>query len=66
MISEIDIRDWVKEGPLPKMEEKKETKEGWKCPVCKTVWAPDVKSCPKCEVKESQNQSGPQLLLENE
>lgn len=46
------------------MEETKKEKTGWKCPICKTVWVPDIKSCPKCEVKEETNSSGPKLLLE--
>lgn len=38
--------------------------KGWQCPICKTVWSPENKSCPKCEVKEGNKESVGQLLLE--
>jgi uncharacterized OB-fold protein len=30
-------------------------KEGWKCPVCKKVFAPTQKMCKKCSKVESTN-----------
>ena len=36
------------------MDEIKEPPKGWVCPTCSTVWSPEVKSCPKCTVKEDQ------------
>ena len=37
--------------------------QGWSCPVCKTVHAPDIKSCKKCTQTE-QTETTQQLLQE--
>ncbi len=34
------------------MEDKE--KNGWVCPNCKTVWAPHVKTCEPCTIKEAE------------
>ncbi len=44
-----------------------EQKEGWICPVCKTVKAPDQKKCKPCSKalkQESDQQDSKQLLME--
>ena len=33
-------------------------KEGWKCPVCKKIFAPTQKMCKKCSKVESTNNPG--------
>lgn len=40
-------------------------KEGWICPVCKTVKAPALKSCKKCskQLKQEQGEKPTEQLL---
>lgn len=45
------------------MEIKVNHKEGWVCPVCKKVNAPDVKQCP-CVKVEDTDQDNRKLLNE--
>lgn len=37
---------------------------GWQCPICKMVYAPNVKKCKKCQKDEQTVDSGKQLLTE--
>lgn len=42
---------------------------GWECPVCHSVWSPEVKKCPKCspvEQNEEKKEQQLELLLEVE
>jgi len=33
-------------------------RQGWTCPICGTVYSPDVKECPKCRKQEVIINSG--------
>jgi len=33
-------------------------RQGWTCPICGTVYSPDVKECPKCKKQEVIINSG--------
>jgi len=47
------------------MEEKKDqSPSGWQCPICKTVYSPDVKECKKCSVTEGSSKIDVQLLID--
>lgn len=46
------------------MSKEKETTQGWQCPICKTVYSPEIKECPKCVVKENSEKGGTQLLID--
>lgn len=41
-----------------------EERKGWQCPICETVYSPEVTSCDKCTKKEQKNQDTRQLLTE--
>jgi len=38
--------------------------EGWKCPVCKKVYSPSVKSCEECSMAENKDKQAEKLLEE--
>ena len=39
-------------------------KEGWSCPICKTIHSPETKVCVKCTQKEAAGTSTEQFLQE--
>lgn len=41
-------------------------KQGWQCPICKTIYNPYIISCNKCNNKDKDNYSDKLIIKYNE